>query len=270
MLFLSLFSRVVRRPKSEPRETADIPPSNPDDPIDLESSPEHLLRKRVGKRKQAEVEAEGQPEKKVQRKKITRRGNLDAFIANPIHENAGASEHEMEKTAGVENHVVEEPTDFAVDVEKFTSPETVDAGTGRPQTPELVAQDAEKEKSAQENPVRTSPSMASSFMPENIEKVSVEDQGSFSYADKNSPIRPYETLGDYYYRTYSERNASEIHVHVWNLKKGDTFSDWRVCRDQLQGPFRLGRINFKRDTFMIKLVMHTLKKLPLIRLRRTT
>ncbi|MFS7918969.1 hypothetical protein Hanom_Chr03g00207411 [Helianthus anomalus] len=38
---------VVKRPKSEPRDTADIPPSNPNDPIDLESSPEHLLRKKV-------------------------------------------------------------------------------------------------------------------------------------------------------------------------------------------------------------------------------
>ncbi|KAM0028955.1 hypothetical protein Hdeb2414_s0018g00520221 [Helianthus debilis subsp. tardiflorus] len=268
---------VVRRPKPEARDTADIPSSNPDDPIDLESIPEHLLRKKAGKRKQADVEVEGQPEKKVRRKKITRRGNLDAFIANPVHEkpnspvytepssvvnedlplspprvfvteqleNAGASEHETEKTAGVENLVVEEPTNAAVDAEKFTSPETVDAGAGRPQTHELVAQDAEKGKSAQENPVTTSPSMASGFMPENIEKVSVEDQGSFSDADKNSPIRPDETLGDYYYRTYSEKNASEIHVPVWNLKKGDTFSDWRVCRDWLQGTFPPGEIKFQ-------------------------
>ncbi|KAJ0827036.1 hypothetical protein HanRHA438_Chr17g0821101 [Helianthus annuus] len=33
----------VRRPKPELRDTADIPPSNPYDPIDLESSPEHLV-----------------------------------------------------------------------------------------------------------------------------------------------------------------------------------------------------------------------------------
>ncbi|KAJ0456219.1 hypothetical protein HanIR_Chr15g0759921 [Helianthus annuus] len=75
---------VMRKPKPEPRYTADIPPSNPDDPIDLESSPEHLLRKKAGKRKQADVDAEGQPKKKVRRKKITRRGNLDAFIAKPV------------------------------------------------------------------------------------------------------------------------------------------------------------------------------------------
>ncbi|KAJ0617968.1 hypothetical protein HanHA300_Chr00c0028g0685951 [Helianthus annuus] len=71
---------IVRRPKPEPKDTADIPPPNPDDPIDLESSPEHLVRTKAGKRKQAGVEAEGQPAKKIQRRKITRKGNLDAFI----------------------------------------------------------------------------------------------------------------------------------------------------------------------------------------------
>ncbi|MFS8034604.1 hypothetical protein Hanom_Chr17g01583101 [Helianthus anomalus] len=67
---------VVRRPKPEPRDTADIPPSNLDDPINLESSPEHLMRKKTEKRKQADVEAEGQPEKKVRRKKITGEATL--------------------------------------------------------------------------------------------------------------------------------------------------------------------------------------------------
>ncbi|MFS7902028.1 hypothetical protein Hanom_Chr01g00006481 [Helianthus anomalus] len=74
------------RSKPEPRDTVDIPPSNPDDPIDLESSHEHLLRKKVGKRKQVDAKAEGQPEKKVRRKKITRRGNLDAFVSEPVYE----------------------------------------------------------------------------------------------------------------------------------------------------------------------------------------
>ncbi|MFS7965484.1 hypothetical protein Hanom_Chr09g00762841 [Helianthus anomalus] len=83
-LLQGLAPAVVRKPKPEPRDTADIPPSNPDDPIDLEPSPEHLLRKKAGKRKQTDAEAEGQPAKKVQRKKITRRGNLDCFTANPL------------------------------------------------------------------------------------------------------------------------------------------------------------------------------------------
>ncbi|MFS8003888.1 hypothetical protein Hanom_Chr13g01219141 [Helianthus anomalus] len=41
---------VIRRPKSEPKDTADIPPSNPHDPIDLESSPERLVRKKSRKK----------------------------------------------------------------------------------------------------------------------------------------------------------------------------------------------------------------------------
>ncbi|MFS7934887.1 hypothetical protein Hanom_Chr05g00396891 [Helianthus anomalus] len=67
--------------------------------------------------------------------------------------------------------------------------------------------------------------MDSGFMPENIERVSVEDQGSFFDVDKSSLIRPDETLGDYYYRTYSKKNVAEIHVPVWNLKKGN-FPAW--------------------------------------------
>ncbi|MFS7930002.1 hypothetical protein Hanom_Chr04g00339041 [Helianthus anomalus] len=221
---------IMRRPKPEPKGAADIPPSNPDDPIDLESSPERLLRKKVGKRKQTDAEAEGQPAKKVQKKKITRRGNLDAFTANPllkksnshVHtepsfvvneelppspprtsvneklKNTEALENETEKTSGAENLEVKKSADGVVDAKKVTSSEVVDIGAGPPQTPEFVTQDSEKGKFAQEIPVTTSPSMASGFMLENIEKVPAVDQGSFSDADKNSPIRPDETLGDYY------------------------------------------------------------------------
>ncbi|KAJ0480033.1 hypothetical protein HanRHA438_Chr13g0586751 [Helianthus annuus] len=74
---------IVRRPKPEPKDTADIPPSNPDDPIDLESSPEHFVRTKAWKRKQIGAEDYGPPAKKIQRKKITRKGNLDAFISEP-------------------------------------------------------------------------------------------------------------------------------------------------------------------------------------------
>ena len=74
----------IRRPKPEPKDSADIPPSNPEDPIDLESSPEHLVRRGANKRKQTDTDAEDQPPKKVQRKKITRRGNLDAFLTESV------------------------------------------------------------------------------------------------------------------------------------------------------------------------------------------
>ncbi|KAM0027686.1 hypothetical protein Hdeb2414_s0019g00543061 [Helianthus debilis subsp. tardiflorus] len=56
---------VVMRPKAEPRDSVDILVSNPDDPIDLESSPEPLVKMKAGKRKLVEVEAEAQPAKKV-------------------------------------------------------------------------------------------------------------------------------------------------------------------------------------------------------------
>ncbi|KAJ0761667.1 hypothetical protein HanOQP8_Chr04g0152551 [Helianthus annuus] len=73
----------VRRPKTEPRDSTDIPPSNPNEPIDLESSPEHLVPRKAGKRKQTDSDAEGPSLKRIQKKKITRKGNLDAFISEP-------------------------------------------------------------------------------------------------------------------------------------------------------------------------------------------
>ncbi|KAJ0753077.1 hypothetical protein HanPI659440_Chr09g0331701 [Helianthus annuus] len=85
----------------------------------------------------------------------------------------------------------------------------------------------------------------SASAPVNVERSPAGDQGSFSYDVENSPIRLEETPGDYYYRTYSEKKASEIHTPVWNLKKGDTFSDWRVCRDWLQGTFPPEEIQFQ-------------------------
>ncbi|KAJ0518627.1 hypothetical protein HanLR1_Chr11g0417371 [Helianthus annuus] len=76
----------VQEPKPEPRDSADIPPPNPNEPIDLDSSPEHLVHRKVGKMKQTDTGAEGQPPKKVQRKKITRKGNLDAFVSESVPE----------------------------------------------------------------------------------------------------------------------------------------------------------------------------------------
>ncbi|MFS7905959.1 hypothetical protein Hanom_Chr01g00053801 [Helianthus anomalus] len=88
----------------------------------------------------------------------------------------------------------------------------------------IATRDSEKEKSAQEDPVTIFPTSASA--PLDIERSPTCDQGSFSYDAENTPIHPEETPGDYFYRTYSEKKASEIHTPVWNLKKGDTFSDW--------------------------------------------
>ncbi|MFS7948106.1 hypothetical protein Hanom_Chr06g00556081 [Helianthus anomalus] len=180
---------VVRKPKAEPRDTADIPPSNPDDPIDLE--------------KQVDTEAAEQLAKKVQRKNITRIGNLDAFIVKPIFEKPSSHVHaeslsavnedlppspprapiseqlestkvagddEAEKTARAENPEVEKPADAAVELEKVISPKAVDVDVGHPRSPKVVARDPEKGKSAQEIPITTSPSAAFSSVPKNIEK----------------------------------------------------------------------------------------------------
>ncbi|KAJ0946761.1 hypothetical protein HanRHA438_Chr01g0007521 [Helianthus annuus] len=97
-----------------------------------------------------------------------------------------------------------------------------------PPTPEVVAQDLGKE--ATENTSTSSPK-PSDTMPEHVEKVTVKGEDSSAGISKHSPIRPEETLGDYYYRTYTEKDAADPHAPVWNLKKGDTFSDWHVCQD---------------------------------------
>ncbi|MFS7892062.1 hypothetical protein Hanom_Chr00s000496g01646611 [Helianthus anomalus] len=51
-----------------------------------------------------------------------------------------------------------------------------------------------------------------------------------------SPIRPENTLGDHYYRSYDSR-AGEVHVPVWKLKQGDTFSIFASCREWFMGTF---------------------------------
>ncbi|KAJ0494915.1 hypothetical protein HanIR_Chr12g0602931 [Helianthus annuus] len=220
---------VVRKPKAELRDVADIPASNADDPIDLESSPEPFLRTKTGKIKQAEVDAEAQPAKKVQKRKITRRGYLDAFIAkppsekptSPVHaepssavnedlppsplrapisellESSKAAEDEAEKIIEAENPEVEKPVE--VETEKTVDPETTDVDATHPKSPEVMARDPEK---------------------------------------GNSFLKT---------RTYTERKATEIHTPIWNLKKGDTFSNWRVCRDKLQGTFPPAEIKFQED-----------------------
>ncbi|KAF5758730.1 hypothetical protein HanXRQr2_Chr16g0732671 [Helianthus annuus] len=184
----------LRKPKAKPRDTTDIPVSNPDDPIDLESSQEPLLRTKAVKRK-TEGEAAAHPAKKIIRKKISKKGNLDALAVK-------------------------------------LSP---------------VEVEPEKEKSIQEDPVITIPFFATTSAPVNVEKSPAGDQGFFSHDEEDSPIHPEETLGDYYYRSYSEKRASDIHAPVWKLKQGDTFSDWQICRDWLQGVFPPAEVKFQEE-----------------------
>ncbi|KAJ0533887.1 hypothetical protein HanIR_Chr09g0413581 [Helianthus annuus] len=144
----------IRRPKPEPKDSADIPPSNPEDPIDLESSPEHLVRRGANKRKQTDTDAEDQPPKKVQRKKITRRGNLDAFVtesvpAAPIVPTPTNMQSVVnEELPPTPPHAPAAATEGVDDAEKSVETErSADAGLGKvddtdnPSTPEVVAQD---------------------------------------------------------------------------------------------------------------------------------
>ncbi|KAM0041342.1 hypothetical protein Hdeb2414_s0011g00365231 [Helianthus debilis subsp. tardiflorus] len=209
----------MKKPKVDPRDTTDIPASNPEDPIDLESSLEPLVKKKAGKRKQVEVETEAQPSKKVQKRKIGKRGNLDAFIAKPPPEKLAptarvepssavnddhspspprasireqlegtkAVEDKVEKVAEVENPEVEKPVEVEVETEKVVDPENADVDITQPKSPEVAACDPEKGKSICEDPV---PRSVSASAPVNIEKSPAGDRGSFSYDEENSPIRP--------------------------------------------------------------------------------
>ncbi|KAJ0749582.1 hypothetical protein HanLR1_Chr05g0171591 [Helianthus annuus] len=192
---------VVKRPKAKPRDTADIPASNPEDPIDLESSPEPLLKTKTGKRKQVETEAEAQPAKKIPRRKINKRSNLDAFIVKPppddclqketpaaiaepssivnadlppstprapISEQPEGSKavgDEAEKVAKVENPEVEKSAD--VESEKVVDPESAEVDATRHKSSEVVARDLEKGKSVPEDPMITIPASSTTSAPVN-------------------------------------------------------------------------------------------------------
>ncbi|KAJ0480236.1 hypothetical protein HanIR_Chr13g0629261 [Helianthus annuus] len=250
----------IRRPKSEPKDSADIPPSNPDDPIDLESSPEHLVQRGASKRKQTDTNAEDQPPKKIQRKKITRRGNLDAFVTEsvpvtpvaPTPIDVQAVKHEElpptppHASATVQSNAAEGADEGAEKPVEIERPADVGLGkvddTENLSAPKVVTQDQRRGSTE-----KISTPAPSDTTPEHIEKTTVEEQDSSAGASKQSPIRPEETLGDYYYRSYSEKDAADPHAPVWNLKKGDNFADWHVCQDWLQGILPPGEVKFQES-----------------------
>ncbi|MFS7912101.1 hypothetical protein Hanom_Chr02g00125911 [Helianthus anomalus] len=75
----------------------------------------------------------------------------------------------------------------------------------------------------------------------------VEHQAFIVYDEEESPIRPDETPGDHYYRTYTDRRVVDLHAPVWKLKQGDSFYDWQVCRDWFQGAFPPAEIKFQEE-----------------------
>ncbi|KAJ0723494.1 hypothetical protein HanRHA438_Chr08g0366881 [Helianthus annuus] len=133
--------------------------------------------------------------------------------------------------------------------------ETTDAGVTKPLSPEVVAQGPEKKKSIIEDEPLVVTAL-SAFVPfselpkANIQSTlqDVEHQEFIVHdEEEESPIRPNETLGDYHYKTYTAKRASDIHAPVWKLKQGDTFSDWQVYRDWFQGAFPPTEIKFQEE-----------------------
>ncbi|MFS7892524.1 hypothetical protein Hanom_Chr00s000648g01653401 [Helianthus anomalus] len=62
-----------------------------------------------------------------------------------------------------------------------------------------------------------------------------------------SPIGAEDTLGDIYYKTYTEEHhGEEKHVPVWSLKQKDTFVDFGTCQDWFLGTFTPGEVNRQR------------------------
>ncbi|MFS7934440.1 hypothetical protein Hanom_Chr05g00391591 [Helianthus anomalus] len=218
-------------PKAEPQDAVDIPAPNADDPIDLESSPEPLLKTKAGKRKQTEVDAEAQPVKKVQKRKITRRGNLDAITVKPPPEKPTSHVHAEPSSAVHEDlsplHLVHRSVNSWGVLKLVVDPETTDVGAAHPKSPKVVVRDPEKGKFAQEDHVATYPTSTFASASVNIEKNPAGDQGYFAQVNENSPIHPNETPGAYYCRCYSEKQADEVHAPVWKLKKEWSVAGWK-------------------------------------------
>ncbi|MFS8029622.1 hypothetical protein Hanom_Chr17g01524421 [Helianthus anomalus] len=187
--------------------------ANPDDPIEVDSSPEPLLRTKAVKRKQPEGGAVAQPVKKIGRKKIGKKGNLDAFVAKFSLEKPIPPV--QQESSSIFNDDLPPSSPHASIKEQWEGTQTVEAG---------VEKAVEVEK---------------------IVEVELEvEKGSVVYDVDDSPIRPDETPGDYYYRTYSDKRAFEIYAPVWKLKQADTFSDWQVYHDWLQGIFPPAEVKF--------------------------
>ncbi|MFS7915730.1 putative intermediate filament, rod domain, coil 1B [Helianthus anomalus] len=62
-----------------------------------------------------------------------------------------------------------------------------------------------------------------------------------------TPIGPKDTLGDIYYKTYTEEARGDaLHQPVWGLKQKDTFIEFPPYRDRFLNPFPPGDVNRQR------------------------
>ncbi|KAF5781972.1 hypothetical protein HanRHA438_Chr11g0502831 [Helianthus annuus] len=61
------------------------------------------------------------------------------------------------------------------------------------------------------------------------------------------PIGPKDTLGDIYYKTYTEEARGDAPHHPpWSLKQKDTFLEFARCRDWYLNSFSPGEVNRQR------------------------
>ncbi|KAJ0611877.1 hypothetical protein HanHA300_Chr01g0020811 [Helianthus annuus] len=228
------------------------------------------------------------PAKKVPRRKIGKRGNLDAFVSKlspekpipsaraesssvfnddlPPSSPRASIREQLEGTMTVETEIEKivevkkpdgeaekpevelEKTAVELEAEKVMDAEAVDVGVTKPKSPVVEVCEPETGTSIEDPLITISIPTTTSAPPQSdAEKSPVGDQGFIYHEKEDSPIRPEETPGDYYYRSYFDRRASEIHAPVWKLKQGDTFSDWQVCRDWLQGVFPPVEVKFQKE-----------------------
>ncbi|MFS8003049.1 hypothetical protein Hanom_Chr13g01209311 [Helianthus anomalus] len=62
-----------------------------------------------------------------------------------------------------------------------------------------------------------------------------------------APIGPKDTLGDIYYKTYTEdAHGDAPHQPPWGLKQKDTFMEFSPCRDWYLNSFPPGEVNRQR------------------------
>ncbi|KAJ0790233.1 hypothetical protein HanPI659440_Chr05g0213121 [Helianthus annuus] len=62
-----------------------------------------------------------------------------------------------------------------------------------------------------------------------------------------APIGPKDTLGDIYYKTYTEEARGDApHQPPWGLKQKDTFLEFAPCRDWYLNSFHPGEVNRQR------------------------
>ncbi|KAJ0716216.1 hypothetical protein HanPI659440_Chr13g0510201 [Helianthus annuus] len=62
-----------------------------------------------------------------------------------------------------------------------------------------------------------------------------------------TPIGPKDTLGDIYYKTYTEEARGDApHQAPWGLKQKDTFLEFGSCRDWFLNSFPPGEVNRQR------------------------